>query len=190
MSFELFKKAFFTMVLIAIGGAALSYMFIYHVKGRGVSAKDGWMFDIAGYHQAIRESKLTNKPVFLYLRRQACQRCIAFEQDYLNDPELKRILNEYVKVQVNIDTDRDHERFADQFNLNTYPSMFIMFDQEHPISTYLVLEMAQIWVARDTLKNGNFMPLSPTSFRLSVTHATILARKAASMDDSNSETPP
>ncbi|GAD01818.1 thioredoxin family protein [Agarivorans albus] len=190
MSFELFKKVFFTLILIALGGAALSYIFIYHVHGRGVSAKDGWLFDIQGYHQGIRESKLTEKPLFLYLRRQACQRCIAFEYDYLNNPQIKRMLEDYVKVQVNIDTDRTHERFADQFNLNTYPSLFVMFDPEHHVSSYLVLEMNQIWVAQDTLQKGNFMPLSEASFSLSVTRATILARKTANMEESSGETPP
>ncbi|WP_055734284.1 thioredoxin family protein [Agarivorans gilvus] len=179
MRFDLIKKVFFTLVLIALGGAALGYMFIYHVKGRGVHAEDGWLFDIAGYHQAIRESKLTDKPVLLYLRRQACQRCIAFEEDFLNNPELKLLLSRYVKVQVNADVDRDHELFAAQFKLKTYPSLFVMFDGEHPVSTYLVLEMQQIWVAQETLQQGNFMPLSPASFRLSLLSASRLAKQAA-----------
>ena len=100
------------------------------------------------------------------------------------------MLEDYVKVQVNIDTDRTHERFADQFNLNTYPSLFVMFDPEHHVSSYLFLEMNQVWVAQDTLQKGNFMPLSEASFSLSVTRATILARKAANMEESSGETPP
>ncbi|UPW17888.1 thioredoxin family protein [Agarivorans sp. TSD2052] len=190
MRLEPIKKVVFSLLLIALGGAALSYIFIYHVKDRGVSAKDGWLFDISGYHAAIRESKLTQRPVFLYLRRQACQRCIGFEQNYLNNPQIKTLLKDHVKVQVNIDTDRRHEQFAARFKLYTYPSMFVIFDEEYPISSYLVLEMNQIWVAQQTLKKGNFMPLSEASFSLSVSRATILAREAANMDETIGEAPP
>ncbi|WP_432454468.1 MULTISPECIES: thioredoxin family protein [unclassified Agarivorans] len=184
------KKTFFSLLLIGLGVGALSYIFIYHVKDRGVSAKDGWLFDIDGYYGAIRESKLSQRPVFLYLRRKACQRCLAFEQYYLNNPELKRVLADYVKVQILTDTDRRHRLFAERFKLNTYPSAFILFDDEHPVSLYLVLAMQQIWVAQDNINSGNFMPLSEASFRLSLSHATILAQEAALRDKSTVESIP
>lgn len=184
------KKALFSTLLLGIAVAALSYIFIFHVQGRGVKAKDGWLFDLPGYYQALQRSSLSDKPVLLYLRRKACQRCIDFERNFLNNPVIQRDLSGYITVQINIDTDRKHRQFAKQFNLYTYPSIFVFYDKKHPVSTHLVLEIDQIWVAIKEIGKGNFMPLSEASFRLALERATMLAKQAADKGEGSSVTLP
>ncbi len=173
---EVFKKILLSCLLIGVAVAALAYIFIFHVQDRGVHAKDGWLFDLEGYYQAISRSRFENQPILLYVRRKACQRCLDFEKDFLNNSALKPTLSEYIKVQINMDTDRRHERFADQFGMYTYPSLFVLNDPDYAVSTFLVLATQQIWVPMEQhLEKGNFMPLSETSFRLALERAKIRA---------------
>jgi hypothetical protein len=155
----------------------LGYLIKAYLSAKlGVRGED-WLYDINGYQVALRESKLRHRPVLLYLRRKACHKCIEFERDYLNGTQNQDLFDQFIKVQILTDTDRDHQQFTAQFKSETTPALFVFYDQNDPSSTYLILATDQIWVQQPNTKTGNFMYLSPISFRLALITAVSRAKQ-------------
>jgi thioredoxin-related protein len=53
--------------------------------------------------EAMAEAEATGKPLFAYFHSQSCGYCRLFEAEVLTDPEVEKVLEGFVAVQVDID---------------------------------------------------------------------------------------
>lgn len=180
MSGENKMKAPFGYLLLILVIAAAAYALFSYLQGRGISAKNGWLFDLSGYEQALQEAKRSQQPVLLYLRKKSCHSCSLFEKEYLNAEHAKALLSSFTKVQIYSDANKAHQRLTKRLAPHASPSLFVLFDDAYPVSTYLILENSQIWVTQPKSDTGNFMYLSPASFQLALTNAVEKAKSLAS----------
>lgn len=178
-----FKKPLrqWIMALIGLFVALLACIYIYyfHIRNYGVSSHDGWYFEHEGYQRALALSYHNNRPMMLYFRRKACHICKKFEKDILNNDDFVQFTKNYLKVRYTIDLDRKQELFSKKYNIRLQPAIFVQFQKNPPLSTHLVLPMQQVWVARTTIEDGNFMPLSEVTIKLSLKRITEIARRRA-----------
>ncbi|MFM2479336.1 thioredoxin family protein [Celerinatantimonas sp. MCCC 1A17872] len=169
--------------LVAI--LACGYIYVFHVKSYGVSASDGWYFEDEGYRQALAISQQQNRPILFYFRRKACQICKDFEKNIINNADFIHFTRNYIKVRYTIDLDQVHQRFAKKYPIRMQPALIVQYQRHPPVSTHLVLPMNQIWVAKNSIDNGNHMPLSITTLKLSLQRVTEIAKRKAMADGKN-----
>ncbi|RKF18481.1 thioredoxin family protein [Alginatibacterium sediminis] len=167
------------LLLLLAMSAAAGYIYLERGLDRQISASDGWFFDLDGYYQALRESKLSGKPMLIYVRRKACQRCLILEKELLNEDGIKDFLQGYVKVRVYSDQDRASRLFSENYPSRVTPVLYVQDPMEAKVSTHLLMAMDQIWVANDEIGTGNFMHLSPLTLRISIDKATLLLPQAS-----------
>lgn len=166
--------------LVAI--LACGYIYFFHIKSYGVSASDGWYFEDEGYQQALAISQQQNRPILFYFRRKACQICKDFEKNIINNADFIHFTKNYVKVRYTMDLDRSHEQFIKKYKIRMQPALIVQYQRHPPVSTHLVLPMNQVWVAENTINNGNHMPLSVTTLKLSLKRVTEIAKHKALND--------
>ncbi|MFM2485638.1 thioredoxin family protein [Celerinatantimonas yamalensis] len=167
------------MVGLLFAVAACGYIYIFHIRNYGVSAKDGWYFETQGYQQALSLSKQQNRPILFYFRAGSCQICKNFEKNILNNDDFITFTKPYLKVRYTVDLNRQQRNFARHYQIHMLPALIVQYQRNQAVSTHLVLPMQQVWVAKDSIQKGNHMPLSLTTMKLSLQRVTEIAHRHA-----------
>ncbi|MFM2480474.1 thioredoxin family protein [Celerinatantimonas sp. YJH-8] len=181
--FRRFRKYVIAGSALIIALLACAYIYFFHIKDFGVNASDGWYFDEQGYQQALAISQQENRPILFYFRNRACQICKDFEKDILNNPDFIHFTRYYIKVRYTMDLNPQQQRFARQYPIRMQPALIVQYQQNPPVSTHLVLPMHQVWVAQNSIDNGNHMPLSVVTLKLSLQRVTEIARRQGMNQD-------
>ncbi len=87
------------LLLLACLGALLL------LDGQPARASAGWLYNAAGYQQAVYRGQQNDKPRLLLLESNACPRCQQLEQQLWQDPALVQELDDWQLVRLQQDAD-------------------------------------------------------------------------------------
>ena len=85
---------------------------------------DDWLEGAAGYHQGVAQAKSASKPMVVLFYTDWCGYCRKLQKNVLSKPEVKKALEQYVKVRVNPEKGDGENQLAEQYGIQGYPAVF------------------------------------------------------------------
>ena len=85
-----------------------------------------WYQGADGYVRAVDEARKTGSPLVVYFYTDWCGYCKRLDKELLPTPEMGEFLKRTVKVKINPETNSEAARVAEQFNVDGFPSFFIV----------------------------------------------------------------
>lgn len=127
------KKLTTIFVLIMILGIAIGTYNISMKDFRLTDANYSYIAELKWYHSAeglekgFQEASLENKPVIVYFWAIWCQYCAKFQAETLGNPQINKIIeNDYVRVAMDLDVDRD---ISSKYGVS-YPPYILFLDSK------------------------------------------------------------
>ncbi len=89
-----------------------------------------WFQKAKGYEEALEIQKQTGADIFIYFTRESPANekglCRWFENKALSDVKLRRVLRDYIKVEVPLPSNPDSQRLAEKFRVGKTPAIYIV----------------------------------------------------------------
>ncbi len=86
-----------------------------------------WYHSAAGLEKGFQEASKENKPVVVYFWAIWCQYCARFQSETLGNPQINKIIeNDYVRVAMDLDVDRD---VSSKYGVS-YPPYILFLDSK------------------------------------------------------------
>lgn len=89
-----------------------------------------WYNDYTGYKKALEISLAKKAPLFIYGRTDWCPYCKKFDNTFLSDRDVQKVLSGFVKVKLNPEHSREDEKLFKSWGGRGYPSLFVQSGQE------------------------------------------------------------
>lgn len=116
------------ILAIAVGTYNISLSdFRLSDKNNSYLADLTWYRSASGLEKGFQEASQENKPIVVYFWAIWCQYCAQFQSETLGNPQINKILeNDYVRVAMDIDIDRD---VSSKYGVS-YPPYVIFLDSK------------------------------------------------------------
>ena len=113
-----------------------------------------WHQGADGFERAVEEARRLQRPLFVYFRTDWCPYCKQFEEGLLASKEVKRYVDDIVKVTINPELGPEENRIASTYGVRGFPAIFM-----HPP---VLGEPRQ--VRRTVMRNGKVGLQTPDEF--------------------------
>jgi|GEM_PF-4661160 len=87
-------------------------------------ADDDWLEGANGYAQGRAEAVASHKPMVVFFYTDWCGYCRKFSKNVLENPNVQKELDGFVKVRVNPEKGASENQLADQYGINGFPSVY------------------------------------------------------------------
>jgi thiol-disulfide isomerase/thioredoxin len=91
-----------------------------------------WLRDNNGYALATDASVTENAPIFIYGHTDWCGYCKKLDGTLLSDSDVKNVLAQFIKVDLNPEHSTKDDRLFKSFGGRGYPSLFIQYPHQAP----------------------------------------------------------
>jgi len=86
---------------------------------------ENWFYGAVGYENALSLSMKDDLPLIVYFKTDWCGWCKKMEKDYLGSGELKRVLANILKVEINPDNGKAEKSLEKRYGCTGYPSFYV-----------------------------------------------------------------
>jgi thiol-disulfide isomerase/thioredoxin len=84
-----------------------------------------WYVDAAGYRKAVKKSRKTGTPIFIYVYTDWCGYCVKYEKNLLATSKVRKAMSGYIKVKINPEHNSESEALFASWGGSGYPSYYI-----------------------------------------------------------------